>query len=102
MFNPSSFIVEDLKTWFGSNYINLSMPEVEKVQREVVAIQVHQVDGEDERRRIHGIGLETETNSWMRDTSVEPTFFKCGLCWTGEDKLKVHQVLLRIANGKGL
>jgi hypothetical protein len=62
--------------------------------------QVHQVDGKDERRFIHGIRLETKTNRWTHDASIESTLFKYCLCQTGEDQLKVCQILLRIANSK--
>jgi len=41
MFNPCSFVVENLETWLESDNVNLATPQVEKVQREVVAIQVH-------------------------------------------------------------
>jgi hypothetical protein len=86
----------------GSDNINLAAPEVEKVQRKIVAVQVHQVDSKDERRRIHSIRLEIETNSWTIDASIEPAFFKCGLCRTGKDIQKVCQVSLRIANSEHL
>ena len=102
MFHPCGFIVKDLESWPGSDNINLATPEVEKVQREIVAIQVHQVNSKDERRRIHRIRLETETNSWTSDAGIEPMFFKRGLCWTGKDMLKVCQVSLRMTNSKCL
>lgn len=38
MFHPCGFIVKDLESWLGYDNISLAMPEVEKVQRKIVAI----------------------------------------------------------------
>jgi hypothetical protein len=80
MFHPCGFVVEDLESWPRSGNINFATPQVEKVQKKIVAIQVHQINSEDERRFIHGIGLETETNSWTSDASIKPTFLKFSFC----------------------
>jgi hypothetical protein len=70
------------------------------MQRKIVTIQVYQIDREQERRLIHRVRLETQANRRASDASFEPTFFKSGLCRTGEDVLKIYHVLLRIPDSE--